>query len=56
MYGCAPQAQNLASDMKEKALKHVSLRLGCVLAASLLAAACSSDNNNNNNPDAAPPS
>jgi parallel beta-helix repeat protein len=30
--------------MKEKALKHVSLRLGCVLAASLFVA-CSSDNN-----------
>jgi parallel beta-helix repeat protein len=35
--------------MKEKALKHLSLRLGCVLAASVFVAACGSDNNNNNN-------
>lgn len=32
-------------------MKHLALRLGCVLAASVFVA-CSSDNNNNNNPDA----
>jgi parallel beta-helix repeat protein len=42
-----PNPQNFASDTKEKHLKRLSFRLGCVLAGSLLAAACGSDNNGN---------
>ncbi len=35
-------------------MKHLSFRLGCVLAASLFVACSSDNNNNNNNPDAGP--